>query len=648
MEQVCVNNLRVMSLYEIEKANSGHPGMALSSAPILYSLYANVMNYSPLDDKNIFRDRFVMSAGHGSSLLYATLNMFGFDISIDDLKKFRKFGSIASGHPETNKTCGVDCSTGPLGQGVSNAVGMAIAGKFYQAKFNKKDIKLFDNTIYCLVGDGCLMEGISYEATSLAGVLGLDNLVLIYDCNKRTIDGELSLTSNEDIKKRFESINFDVFEVFDGNSVAEITENLLKAKKSNKPSIVIVNTLLGYGSEFEDQSSVHGKPLNLKQIEFVKEKLNISVGPFEILDEVTEYIKNIKEQIKKRFDNQLALLEDYKIKYTKDYEKLLNFLNFAFNEKAIKQIENFKPDSNLQIREINHEIFSSFRVENLIGGSADVAQSTKMFNKFDEIFSANNYLGNRINYGVREQAMGGISNGITLFGGLQAYASCFMVFSDYLKPVIRMTSLMNLPVLYVFSHDNFLNGQDGPTHQTIEQLVMLRAIPNLTVFRTYNDAEIKAGYIYYLKTRKPTCLTFSRYNYHYLPSKVKDASRGAYVIKRFKGDKKITLIGSGCDVDFCLKVGEILEKNNIGTKVVSMPSTEVFDIQDEKYKNQVLSKNAKIFAIESGSNLGLIKYVKKGISIGIDKFGESASPEDMIKYYNFSPNELAKKILENL
>lgn len=648
MESKCVNNLRVLSLYEIEKASSGHPGIALSSAPILYSLYANVMNYSPTDEKNIFRDRFVMSAGHGSSLLYATLHMFGFDISLDDLKNYRQLGSVTAGHPEFNKTCGVDCSTGPLGEGVGCAVGLAISGKYFKQNFNKKDIELFDNTIYCLVGDGCLMEGVSYEATSLAGNLKLDNLVLIYDYNKRTIDGSLSITSKENIKKRFEAINFDVFEVVDGNSVDEITQKLMLAKKSKKPSIVIVNTILGYGSEYADQSVVHGKPLNLQEIEFVKNRLNINVSCFEVLDDVKQYVSQVKEKTKNRFDNQMQLLSDYQKKYPSDYARLLNFLNFDFNQKAVKDIKNYNAQPNLSMRDLNHDIFSSFRVENLIGGCADVENSTKMFNKFDDFFSNKNYLGKRVNFGVREHGMGAIANGICLFGGMMAYCSCFLAFMDFLKPALRIGAMMNLPILYVFSHDSFWAGEDGPSHQPVEQIVSLRATPNLTVFRAYNDAELKAGYIHFLQTKKPTCLLFSKQKYNYIPTKVEDALKGAYIVKKFEGKGMITLVSSGNDVDLALKVAEEINTHNIGAKVVSVPSTEIFDQQDSKYIKSIISKNSKVFAIESGSSLGLSKYAKSGLTFGLDNFGESANGEKLACKFGFESEKISLKILNFL
>lgn len=646
MENQIVNNLRVLSLYEIEKAKSGHPGIALSSAPILYSLYANIMTYNPLDDKNIFRDRFVMSAGHGSSLLYATLHTFGFDLTMDDLKNFRKLNSKTPGHPEVNKTSGVDCSTGPLGQGVANAVGMALAGKYYQANFNKTDIKLFDNKIYCLVGDGCLMEGISYETTSLAGNLCLDNLVLVYDCNRRTIDGSIDITWTEDVKKRFKAIDFEIFEVLDGNSVEEITQNLLKAKNSQKPSIVIVNTILGYGSEFADKSVVHGKPLDLKQIEVVKQNLNINVGPFEILDSVKEYLLSIKQDIKARFDNQMQLLNDYKAKYPKDYEKLLNFLNYGFNEKAEKHIKNFSCDENQSIRDINHEVFSCFRMDNFLGGSADVESSTKVFNKFDDLLQRGNFKGKRVCYGIREHAMAGISNGITLFGGLMAYASCFFSFVDYLKPSLRMSALMNLPVLYVFTHDSYLTGEDGPTHQPIEQLVSLRAVPNLAVFRCYNLDELKSAYLYFLSTKKPTAIVISRAKYKMISSSVKEANCGGYVLKKFGEKPKIVIVATGSEVALALETAQIISQNGLGVKVVSMPCVDVFDLQDEKYKQKVLPKKSSVFTLEAGSKYGLSRFVKNGFAIGLDNFGESACAEQLNEFFDLLPEKLAKRIMD--
>lgn len=644
MENRVINNLRVLSLYEIEKAKSGHPGIALSSAPILYSLYANVMNYSCQDDKNIFRDRFVMSAGHGSSLLYATLHMFGFDLTMNDLQNFRKLGSKTPGHPEYNVTSGVDFSAGPLGQGVASAVGMAISAKKYQAEFNKKDIKLFDNKIYCLVGDGCLMEGISYEALSIAGNLKLDNLIVIYDCNYRTIDGSTNITWTENVKTRFEAMNFDVFEVYDGNNSQEITDALNKAKNSEKPSIVVVKTVLGFGSELADNSKVHGTPLSLEQIEIVKKNLNCDATGFEILEDVKNYVEQLKGDVKKRFENQMLLLEDYKQKYPKDYQKMLDWLNFDKNEKAIKQIKNFECSNSLPIRDIHHELFSSFRLKNFVGGCADVEASTKVFNKFDEEFSSQNYTGNKLRFGIREHAMAGICNGISLFGGMMAYYSCFFSFVDYLKPSLRLGALMNLPNLAVFTHDSFMVGEDGPTHQPVEQLVSLRATPNLNVFRAYNLDEIKACYIHFLKSKTPTCLVLSRAKYKMENTSVEKSLKGGYVVKKFGSSQSITLIATGSEVELALDVAEILNQNGVFTKVVSMPCVEIFDKNEQSYKNKILGKRTRIFTIEAGSELGLIKFVKNGMSFSINDFGKSSNAKDLKEYFEFNPEQIALKI----
>lgn len=647
MDKLCVDNLRLLSMYQIEKANSGHPGVALSAAPIFYSLYANHMLYNTDDDKWIFRDRFVCSAGHASSLLYSTLHLFGFDINIDDLKNFRQLNSKTPGHPEI-ETCGVDCSTGPLGQGVSNAVGMAIAAKHFASVFNKPDIKLFDNKIYCFVGDGCLMEGISYEATSLAGNLNLDNLILIYDCNKRTIDGNVDITWNEDIKKRFEAINFECFEVQDGNDVLEISNAITSAKNCGKPSIVVVNTKLGYGSIYEDKSSVHGKPLTIEEIELLKKKLNISVDSFEVLPQVNEYIKNIQNQVKQKVNDKKSQIESYKNKYENDYQKLISYLNFSQNNSAIKDIENCTADTLKSMRDVNFEIFNSFNLDNFIGGSADVENSTKVIKKYDEVLSSKNYGGKKIYYGIREHAMAGVSNGLCLFGGIMSYCSLFMTFVDYLKPSMRMSALMNLPVLYVLTHDNVLIGEDGPTHQPIEQLAMLRITPNLNVFRAYNDDEIKACYINFLTTKKPTVLIVSRSKINMQKTSVTDALKGGYEINKVEDDNKIILVSSGSDVETSLSASKILKQKGINCQVVSMPSVEVFESQSKAYQNSIIDKKYKVFTFESASSLGLLKFVDKGKSFGVDTFGKSGKASDIASSFEITPEHIAKKILENL
>lgn len=650
MDNLSVNNLRILSLNQIERANSGHPGVALSAAPVFYSLYANIMDYDVRHPKNMFRDRFVVSAGHASALLYSTLHTFGFNISRTALENFRQVGSITPGHPEVNTEHGIDSSTGPLGQGVANAVGMAIAAKHYGAVFNKPDIQLFSNKIFCFVGDGCLMEGISYEATSLAGNLKLDNLVLIYDKNRRTMDGSIDITWTEDVEMRFKAIGFDVLEVKDGNDVGEITKVLLTAKQnSTRPTLVIVNTLLGFGSEFQDDSVVHGKPLTKQQIESVKKNFNIEVGGFEVLPDVKAHAKKQASLRGRGIAEKQRLLKIYEQKYPEDYRKLMDFTDYSYSEKAIEDIKNFRVDRSLRtLRDVNHEIFNCFHMENLMGGSADVECSTKMYNKKDNHFSASNYKGTNVHFGIREHAMAGISNGIALFCGIISHCNCFLAFSDYLKPSLRLSAMMKLPVLYVFTHDSILIGEDGPTHQPVEQIAGLRAIPDFNVFRPYNDSEIKAAYITFLTTMKAMAMIISKNAKEFISTDLQDCLKGGYVISTEKERLDAILIATGVEVDLALKVKELLAEREIDIRVVSMPCVEIFDSQPDDYKNSVLPKNTKILTLEAGSGLGLIKFVHNGVAFSVDSFGTSGKAQDVAEKYGFSEEKIAKKIAEKI
>ena len=643
IDERCVNELRVLSCEMITNAKSGHPGIALGAAPILYSLYANVLVVSPNDDKNINRDRFVLSAGHGSSILYATLHAMGFDISKLDLQNFRKIGSKTPGHPEVGLTCGVDASTGPLGQGVSNAVGMAIAEKYFEALFNKPDCKVFDSKIFCLVGDGCLMEGISYEALSLAGNLCLDNLVLIYDCNKITIEGKTVITFTDDIEQRFGAIGFNVFKVEDGNSVKEITSALQKAKKSKKPSIVVVPTVIGYGSVFAGSQKVHGTPLSYDQLEELELYLDVKKPFSELSADVKKHFAEIIEQSKTRFAER-DKLEEYKSKYPKDYKLLKSIFekhDYQREIEKIKQIDVYAETT----RDMNFEVQNKVAkiLPNFFGGSADVATSTKAYVKFDKPFSKNDYSQKYIHYGVREHAMAGISNGLALFGGLIPYQSCFLSFVDYLKPALRMSALQGLRILSIFSHDGITAGQDGPTHQPVEQLPSLRLIPNTIVSRPYNVEEILATYIWFLQNQKPVCMLVSKDKTKVLHSDVEMALHGGYVIKERK-KPNITIISTGGDVDRCLKAAEILSQKGIYARVVSMPCLSVFAEQTEKYKNSVLGKLPKVFVEASAENIWYKFADKNDLIISLNTFGKSGSPQEVLKEFGFDENSLSKKI----
>ena len=644
IQEKAINELRVLSAEIITNAGSGHPGIALGSAPILYALYADILDTNPTDAKNIFRDRFVLSAGHGSSLLYSTLYAMGYDISNNDLKNFRKIGSKTPGHPEVDVTSGVDASTGPLGQGISNAVGMAIAQKHLASRFNKQDCKIFDNKIFCLCGDGCLMEGISYEALSLAANLKLDNFVLIYDCNKITIEGKTDITFDEDIKKRFEAINFAVLEVKDGNNVQVLTKKLLQAKKSKKPTLVIVHTQIGYGTELAGNQKIHGTPLSKEQIEKLKISLLVSKPDFDFSPDVKEHFKQKQKELLQRFEEKNRLNE-YQKKYPQEYKLLKSLFDEKIYQKAVTKVSKIKIEQKGTLRDINHQILQKFNevLPNLFGGSADVATSTKAFVESANDFNSKNYLGTLMRYGIREHAMAGISNGIALYGGLLPYQSCFFSFFDYLKPALRMGALMNLQELFVFSHDSITAGQDGPTHQPIEQLASLRLIPNTIVFRPYNASELLAGYIALLQNKKPTCLLVNKDKCDYIESNVEDAQKGGYVLLENK-KAKFTFVSTGGDLARVLKAVEILAKEKIFARVVSIPCISIFDEQSKSYQNSVFKKLPKVFVEASNDNVWYKYKNQEDLLINLSTFGASGSPSQVLEKFGLDENSIAKAV----
>lgn len=644
IQEKAINELRVLSAEIITNAGSGHPGIALGSAPILYALYADILDTNPTDAKNIFRDRFVLSAGHGSSLLYSTLYAMGYDISNNDLKNFRKIGSKTPGHPEVDVTSGVDASTGPLGQGISNAVGMAIAQKHLASRFNKQDCKIFDNKIFCLCGDGCLMEGISYEALSLAGNLKLDNFVLIYDCNKITIEGKTDITFDEDIKKRFEAINFAVLEVKDGNNVQVLTKKLLQAKKSKKPTLVIVHTQIGYGTELAGNQKIHGTPLSKEQIEKLKISLLVSKPDFDFSPDVKEHFKQKQKELLQRFEEKNKLNE-YQKKYPQEYKLLKSLFDEKIYQKAVTKVSKIKIEQKGTLRDINHQILQKFNevLPNLFGGSADVATSTKAFVESANDFNSKNYLGTLMRYGIREHAMAGISNGIALYGGLLPYQSCFFSFFDYLKPALRMGALMNLQELFVFSHDSITAGQDGPTHQPIEQLASLRLVPNTIVFRPYNASELLAGYIALLQNKKPTCLLVNKDKCDYIESNVEDAQKGGYVLLENK-KAKFTFVSTGGDLARVLKAVEILAKEKIFARVVSIPCISIFDEQSKSYQNSVFKKLPKVFVEASNDNVWYKYKNQEDLLINLSTFGASGSPSQVLEKFGLDENSIAKAV----
>lgn len=636
-----IDNIRGLSIDIINEAKSGHPGIALGAAPIMYSLYANHLKFIPTNDKWINRDRFILSAGHGSSLLYSTLYMAGFPISLEDLQSFRKIDSITPGHPEYGVTPGVDMSTGPLGQGVATAVGMAIAESYLSNYFGKN---IIDYYTYALCGDGCLMEGVSYEALSLAGNLGLNKLILLYDSNSVTLDGELSNSSNENTKMRFEAIGWNYILVNDGEDVSLINDAIAKAKASDKPTIIEIKTVIGKFSKLQGTSKVHGSPLDIEDIKNIKEQLNLRDIPLAVSSEsVTEFQKMISDRNNGLYD-----------KWEKEVEKL--------DEQKKKELFGLINQEPLDIKNIYYEIpedgreanrVSSGKILNsiaqnypfIMGGSADVASSTHAIIKGEKSFNKSNPGGRNIDFGVREHGMAGIANGLAL-SGLRPFVSTFFSFADYLKPSLRLSALMNLPVLYIFTHDSITVGEDGPTHQPVEQLVMLRSIPNVNVYRPFDANEVLGSYKSILENNNPSCLVLSRNKVELNPNtKVNEVKKGAYILEEERGELDAVLVSSGEEMELAIKVHQMLTERGIGIRLVSMPSMTIFEKQTQKYQESVIPKNVAVFVIELSSSYSWYKYTNDESHLfTVNSFGVSGNKESILQKYGFDSEKIANSI----
>lgn len=619
-----INSIKGLSIDMINKAESGHPGVALGAATILYTLYSRHLNIDLEDDKWINRDRFVLSGGHASALLYSMLFYVGY-LSLEDLKNFRRINSKTPGHPEI-ETRGVDISTGPLGQGIANGVGMAIAEKYYENTLSK-DI---DYYTYVMCGDGDLMEGISYEATSLAGTLSLNKLILLYDSNNVSLDGNTNLTFNEDIKKRFESINWNYIKVLNGNDINEIDRAISIAKISDKPTIIEINTIIGEGSMYEGTNKVHGTPLTDEDIANLKVKLNLSQVPFDVdMNLVYEFRNHIKNRCKQK--------------------KLINKEEESVDVYSLTN--NFYKKIDEPLRVTNGKIMNllSNELKYFIGGSADVSLSTKTLLLEKGIFSKDNYGGRNIYYGVREHAMGAISNGITSCG-IRTFNSTFLSFSDYLKPAIRMSALMNLPVTYIFTHDSITIGSDGATHQPIEHLSMLRNIPNLIVFRPADANEILGSWNEILTHNYPSALVLSRNSSPLLEeSDAKKVNRGAYIVRNEKNRLNAIIIATGAEVSMALNIADDLEKYGINIRVVSMPSMELFEENEEDYKETIIPTGYKTIVIEYASSSDWYRYVRgEKYLININNFGKSGTKEEILEYYELDYESVKKYIIDLL
>lgn len=653
-EKLVVNNIRSLGIDMIHEANSGHPGIVLGASPIIYTLFAHHMKFHTGYPNWCNRDRFVLSAGHGSAMLYATLFMNGYDYTIDDLKAFRSLDSITPGHPEYNINLGIEMTTGPLGQGLGTAVGMAIAEKYLEKTFNTKKHKIFDYKIYALCGEGDLMEGISYEAVSLASNLKLNNLIVLYDANKITLDGNAKLSFNENIMDRFENMGWNVLEVSNGENIHEISRMIKWAKHSKKPTIIQINTTIGKYSKLENTNKVHGTPLEEDDIKEIKKKLKINDTPFDYdIKNKEEYLKYIEEKNKKQYNEWKIIFDEYIIdKETKLKDSLLSIIN---NEQILIKLEKLIDVNNisndLSMREINSLIMNiiSNYIPEFIGGSADTVSSTKTYLKEKGDFNSKNYTGKNIYYGIREHAMASSTNGIAL-SNLRPFASTFLTFADYMKPSIRLSALMNIPSTFIFTHDSINIGQDGPTHQPIEQLGMLRSIPNFTLYRPCDKKELIGCWNLILEQSKPCSLIISRNKSKEIkytsPSYVK---YGGYVIHEFENKLDLIILASGTEVNIALSTARKLkEEDHIEARIISVPNLNTLLNQDPNYLKELLPKNIKKYVIEYSNDTMWYQLDKEINLINMKSFGTSAKSEDVIKHFELDEDSIYNKIKNDL
>ena len=647
-EKRAINDIRLLALDMINEAGSGHPGIALGAAPILYTLFKNHLNFD-LERKDwINRDRFVLSAGHGSALLYATLFYLTDDYNMVDLRNFRKLDSMTPGHPEYDINHRIETTTGPLGQGFANAVGMAIASKYLGSIYNDKNATLFDNYVYVLCGDGDLMEGISYEAASIAGNLELDNLIVLYDSNNISLDGNISKTFTDDIGERFLSQGWNVLSVKDGEKVKDIDKAINTAKKNTGPTLIIINTTIGKYSKYENTNKIHGK-LEKEDLEGIREKLGWQGDFMYDKDNMLMCRAIVKNRVASLYASWYSEYETFvNNNEDEEVEKLNAIIN---NEKIALQLDKVIDTSKLfvdkSLRDINYQIMNviSAFVPNFVGGSADLVNSTKTYLKNKGDFSSDNYSGKNIFYGVREHVMGAISNGLAL-SNLRPFASTFLVFSDYLKPSIRLSAMMNLPVTYIFTHDTFLIGEDGMTHQPIEQLGDLRSIPNLQVFRPADYKELIGSWNIILRSAKPSVLVLSKYHVPALEfTSVDEVRNGAYIVSEVKNALDVILIATGSEVALAMKVKEELLKNYIEARVVSMPNVELFLKQEESYKEQILPKGYRKIVIEFSNDSNMYRFVNNDTDlINIRTFGKSGNKEELSLEYELDIASIVIKI----
>ncbi|MBX4264739.1 transketolase [Clostridium estertheticum] len=658
IEQLTVDTIRVLSAEAIQKANSGHPGLPLGVAPMAYTLWANHMKHNPSNSKWQDRDRFVLSAGHGSMLEYSLLNLFGYGLTIEDLKNFRQFGSLTPGHPEYGHTNGVEITTGPLGQGIANAVGMAIAESHLAAKFNTKKHAIVDHYTYAICGDGDNMEGISSEAASLAGTLGLSKLILMYDSNSISIEGSTDIAFTEDVSKRFEAYGWQVIQVEDGNDMDAIGKAIETAKlELNKPTFIKIKTIIGFGcAKKQGLASAHGEPLGEDNITEMKKCMGWNLAPFTVPDEVAKHMEIVKSKLSKKEETWNTLYAEYckeNPKLAKEYEL---WQSGDLSVDLLKVEELWKFEGKAATRNSSGAIINTLAkyVPNFIGGSADLAPSNKTYMKGLGDFSVDDRNGSNLHFGVREHAMAAIANGIYVHGGLKPFVSTFFVFSDYMKGAMRLSALMGLPVTYVLTHDSIAVGEDGPTHEPIEHLAALRALPNFNVFRPADSRETAVGWYAAITSKTtPTALILTRQNLPLYDETSIEALKGAYVLKTYEtpGQKPdIILMASGSEVEFIYEGAKLLNDKGIKARVISMPCLDLFEAQSKEYKESILPSSVRTrLAVEAAASFGWHKYVGlDGDVISIDRFGASGKAEILYKEFGFTTENVVSKALKLL
>ncbi|MCU6797581.1 transketolase [Paenibacillus sp. WQ 127069] len=657
IDQLAIDTIRTLSIDATNAANSGHPGLPMGAAPMAYALWGKHLNHNPAHAKWFNRDRFVLSAGHGSALLYSLLHLSGYNLSIEDVKQFRKLNSKTPGHPEFGHTDGVDATTGPLGQGIAMAVGMAMAEAHLASKFNQSGFPVVDHYTYALVGDGCLMEGISYEAMSMAGHMKLNKLVVLYDSNDISLDGDLNLSFGENIQKRAESAHWQYLRVEDGNDIEQIAKAIETAKlNDSQPTIIEIRTIIGYGSKVAGTNKAHGNPLGKEEAKATKEVYGWKYEEeFTVPAEVRDHFAQLKQNGEAKEAAWNQLVSSYKNQHPAlgtEFEQVIDS-SVVIDAADILTFDSSKTISTRVAsgQAINHFVKS---VPSIFGGSADLSHSTMTDISGEQVFAVESYAGRNIYFGVREHAMGAAGNGMALHGGVKPFVSTFFVFSDYLRPSIRLAALQKLPVIYVFTHDSVAVGEDGPTHEPVEHLAALRTIPGLTVIRPTDANETASAWAYALQQNEgPVALVLSRQNlpiYDATKGNVEGIAKGAYVLTETNTQPDVILIATGSEVSLAVNAKAELEKDNISVRVVAMPSRELFNRQSEAYKQSVLpAAVTKRLAIEAGISLGWERYTgPSGNILSIDTFGASGPGAEVLQFFGFSVDNVVRLTKELL